>query len=96
MVGFVQKLLEISLSIWGSFSHLLILSNVLARSSLLCFSTFSKYDLGVLLGLCMGGHFLSTTNMVWSGRFHVVGWACHFQVLSYYLLLLICLLLRYL
>jgi hypothetical protein len=50
MMGFVQKLLEIFLSICRSFIHLLMLSNVLANSSLLFFSTFSKYDFRCLIG----------------------------------------------
>jgi hypothetical protein len=50
MVGFVQKLLEIFLSVCGLFTHLLMLSNVLARSSLLFFSTVSKYDFRCLIG----------------------------------------------
>jgi hypothetical protein len=44
--------------------------------------------LDVLLGLCTGGHLLCTTSMVWSGNFHVLGWACHFHGLFYCLLLL--------
>jgi hypothetical protein len=50
--------------------------------------------LNVLLGLCMDGHRLYTTSMVWSGHFRTLGWACHFQGLFYCLLSLICLLLR--
>jgi hypothetical protein len=53
-MGFVQKLLEILLSICGSLIHLLILSNVLASSLLLSFSTFSKYDLRCLIGPLYG------------------------------------------
>jgi hypothetical protein len=52
--------------------------------------------LGVVLGLCMDGHHLYTTNMVWSGHFSVVGRVYHLQVLFCYLLLLVCLLLRFL
>jgi hypothetical protein len=54
MVGFVQKLLEIFLSIYGLFTHLLILSNVLARSSLFIFSTVSKYGFRCLIGPLYG------------------------------------------
>jgi hypothetical protein len=50
MVGFVQKLLEIFLLICGLFIHLLMLSNVLARSSLFFFSIFSKYGFRCLIG----------------------------------------------
>jgi hypothetical protein len=48
MVGLVQKL-EIFLSICGLFTHLLMLSNILARSSLLFCSTFSKYGFRYLI-----------------------------------------------
>jgi hypothetical protein len=71
-----------------------MLSNVLARSSLFFFSTVSRYGLGVLLGLCMDGHHLDTTNKVWSGHFLVLGWACHFHDLFCSLLLLVYLLLH--
>jgi hypothetical protein len=54
MVGFVQKLLEILLSTWESLIHLLMLSNVLASSLLLSFSTFSKYDFRCLIGPLYG------------------------------------------
>jgi hypothetical protein len=54
MVGFVQKVLEILLSIWGSLIHLLMLSNVLASSLLLSFSTFSKYQFRCLIGPLYG------------------------------------------
>jgi hypothetical protein len=54
MVGFVQKLLEIFVSICGLFTHLLILSNVLARSLLNFFSTFSKYGFRCLIGPLYG------------------------------------------
>jgi hypothetical protein len=49
MEGFVQKLLEIFLSICRLFTYLFILSNVLARSSLLFFSTVSKYGFRCLI-----------------------------------------------
>jgi hypothetical protein len=93
MVGFVQKLLEIFLLICGLFTHLFMLSNVLARSSLLFFPLLLSMVLGALWGLCMDGHLLYTTSMVWSEHFRALGWACHFQDLFCYLLLLICLLL---
>jgi hypothetical protein len=51
------------------------------------FQLFLGMVLGVLLGLCMDDHRLCITSMVWSGRFRVLGWACHFQGLFYYLLL---------
>jgi hypothetical protein len=54
MVGFVQKLLEILLSIWKSLIHLLMLSNVLVSSLLLSFSTFLKYDFRCLIGPLYG------------------------------------------
>jgi hypothetical protein len=54
MVGFVQKLLEIFLSMSGLFTHLLILSNFLVRSSLFCFSTVSKYGFRCLIGPLYG------------------------------------------
>jgi hypothetical protein len=54
MVGFVHKLLEIFLSICGLFTHLLMLLNVLARSSFLSFSTFSKYGFRCLIGPLYG------------------------------------------
>jgi hypothetical protein len=50
MFGFVQKLLEIFLSICGLFIHLLMLSNFLASSSLFSFSTFSRYGFKCLIG----------------------------------------------
>jgi putative Mn2+ efflux pump MntP len=65
MVGFVQKLLEIFLSICGLFTHLFMLSNVLARSSLLLFQLFLRMVLGVLLALCRNDHLLYTTK--WCG-----------------------------
>jgi hypothetical protein len=47
-------LLEIFLSICGLFIHLFILSNVLARSSLLFFSTVSKYGFRCIMGPLYG------------------------------------------
>jgi hypothetical protein len=85
-VGFVQKLLEILLSMRGLLIHLFMLSNVLASFTLSSFSIFfPDMILGVVLGLCM-----------WSGRLHVVGWACHLQDLFCCLLLLVYLLLCFL
>jgi hypothetical protein len=96
-VGFVQKLLEILLSMRGLLIHLFMLSNVLASFTLSSFSIFfPDMILGVVLGLCMDGHRLYTTNMEWSGRLHVVGWACHLQDLFCCLLLLVYLLLCFL
>jgi hypothetical protein len=54
IVGFVQKLLEIFLSICGLFTHLFMLSNVLARSSFSFFSTVSKYGFRCLIGPLYG------------------------------------------
>jgi hypothetical protein len=54
ILRFVQKLLEIFLLICGLFTHLLMLSNFLARSSLLSFSTFSKYGFKCLIGPLYG------------------------------------------
>jgi hypothetical protein len=54
MVGFVQKLLEIFWSICGLYTHLLMLSNFLARSSLFSFSTFSRYGFRCLIGPLYG------------------------------------------
>jgi hypothetical protein len=54
MVGFVQKLLETFLSICGLFTHLLMLLNVLARLSLVFFSTVSKYGFRCLIGPLYG------------------------------------------
>jgi hypothetical protein len=54
MVGFVQKLLEIFLSICGSFTHLLMLSNFLAKLSLFFFSTVSRYGFRCLIGPLYG------------------------------------------
>jgi hypothetical protein len=78
MVGFVQKLLEIFLSMYGLFIHLLILSNVLARLLLFFFQLFLSMVLGVLLDLYMDDHRLYTTSMAWNGHVCVLGWACHF------------------
>jgi hypothetical protein len=52
MAGFVQKLLEIFLSICGLF--MLMLSNVLARSSLVFFSTVSKHGFRCFIGPLYG------------------------------------------
>ena len=54
MVGFVHKLLEIFLSICGFITHLFMLSNVLARSSLLFLATVSKYNFRCLIGPLYG------------------------------------------
>jgi hypothetical protein len=54
MVGFVQKLLEIFWLIYGLFTHLLMLSNFLANSSLFSFSTFSRYGFRCLIGPLYG------------------------------------------
>jgi hypothetical protein len=53
-MGFAQKLLEIFLSICGLFTHLLMLSKNLAKSSLLSFSTFSEYGFRCLIGPLYG------------------------------------------
>ena len=49
-MGFVQKLLEILLSIRGLLTHLFMLSNVLAICIFSSFSSFSKYDLRCRIG----------------------------------------------
>jgi hypothetical protein len=51
IVGLVQKLLEILLSMKGLLIHLFMLSNILASFSFLLFRVFLGMILGVLLGL---------------------------------------------
>jgi hypothetical protein len=73
IVRLVQKLLEILLSIRGLLIHLFMLSNVLAKVfRFLLFQIFLDMVLDIVLGLCMGGHSLYTTNMAWSGHLRVV------------------------
>ena len=51
IVGLVQKLLEILLSMRGSLIHLFMLSKFLASFSFSSSLSFSRYDFGVVLGL---------------------------------------------
>jgi hypothetical protein len=73
IVGLIQKLLEILLSMRGLLTHLFMLSNVLASFLFSSFSSFSRYDFRCRIGPLNGPHHLYTTNMVWSGGFHVGG-----------------------